>query len=103
MSPLGKCIGVAAALATLASLASGVTVLTNSKIGDGIGKVFPLIIVAVWVLSFVPTFAVTSSTLYIRARLKKDSPVRVRELGFVALLGMLAAVVLALSILTRIA
>jgi hypothetical protein len=101
MNPFAKCIGIAAALATVVALVSGVIVLSNSKIGDGIGKIFPLVIIAAWIASFAVAFALTSTSLYIRARLKKDSPARVRELGFATVLSLLAVAALGASIVTR--
>ena len=101
MNPFGKCIGVAATLATAASVVLGVLILSDAKIGSGIGKVFPLVIASGWVVLFAPTFALTSLTLYIRARLKKDSPAHVRELGFATVLGLLIVAVVGASIVTR--
>ena len=101
MSPLGKCIGIAAVIATVTSVVLGAILLVNAKIGSGIGKVFPFVVIAAWVVSFAPAFALTSISLYIRARRKKDSPARVRELGFATFLGLFALVVLGAAIITR--
>jgi len=101
MNPLAKCIGIAATLATTVSLVLGVAILFSAKIGSGIGKVFPLVIVAGWVVSFVATFALTSLSLYVRARLKKDSPGNLRELKFATVLSLLIVIVLGASVVTK--
>ena len=101
MNPLAKCIGIAAALATAVALALGVIVLSNAKVGGGIGKIFPLVIVAGWIASFAVAFALTSISLYVRARLRKDSPSHVRELAFATVLSLLVVAVIGASIVTR--
>ncbi len=101
MSPFGKCIGVAAVLATAISVVLGLYVLASAKVGDGVGKVFPLVIVAGWILSFSAIFPLTSISLYVRARIKKESATHVRELGFATALSIIVLVVLGASIVTR--
>jgi ABC-type Na+ efflux pump permease subunit len=101
MSPFGKCIGVAAVLATAVAVVLVIIVLASAKVGDGIGKAFPLMIVAGWFLSFAAIFPLTSISLYVRARLKKESATHVRELGFATALSIIVLVVLGASIVTR--
>ena len=101
MNPFGKCIGIAAVLATIASVLLCIFVVASAKVGDGIGKVFPLIMIAGWILSFVALYPLTSISFYIRARRNNDSFSRVRELRFSIILCILILVVFGASIITR--
>jgi hypothetical protein len=101
MSPFGKCIFGAAVVATAGSVILGIAVLASAKVGDGVGKIFPLVIVTGWILSFAAIFPLTSISLYVRARLKKESTAQVRELGFATALSIVVSVVLGASIITR--
>jgi len=98
---LGKCVGISAVLATVASLVIGMFVLTGAKIGSGIGKIYPLMLIAGWIGCFVPSFTLTSLSLYLRARLKDAPPAQVRELGFATGLSLFALVVLFAALITR--